>query len=387
MRFPGFEGDWYKKELSDFIDVITGIPLQSEDISEDKSGIPILRGINITEGFIRHSKEIDRYYPKDKTTKINKYLLEKGDLVIGMDGSKVGKNAALISQFDVGSILIQRVARVRALGNANTNYIFQKVFSKEFQNYVDVVNTSSGIPHISLQQIKDFKTGFPPDLSEQEKIAAFLTLIDERITTQNKIIEQLETLIKGLNEKLLMQEIRFKDENGADFPKWEKHGLGELLNYDQPTKYLVDSTEYDDSYDVPVLTAGKTFILGYSNETHGIFSENLPVIIFDDFTTALKFVNFPFKVKSSAMKILLPKKGVNIYYVFEAMKSIEYNIGGHERHWISKYSKIEISVPCSEEQTKIANFLLRVAEKIETEKGILRGYQHQKQFLLTSLFI
>ncbi|GAA4466880.1 hypothetical protein GCM10023093_21720 [Nemorincola caseinilytica] len=160
-----------------------------------------------------------------------------------------------------------------------------------------------------------------------------------------------------------------------------------MLDYEQPTKYLVNSIEYDDDYVTPVLTAGKTFILGYTNETHGIFSCGLPVIIFDDFTTDIKFVNFPFKAKSSAMKILLPKKGVNIYYVFEAMKSINYIIGGHERHWISKYSKIEIPVPSIEEQTKIASFLSVISEKIENERIILKKYLSQKKYLLASLFI
>ncbi len=159
------------------------------------------------------------------------------------------------------------------------------------------------------------------------------------------------------------------------------------MDYDQPIKYLVNSTEYDDNYVVPVLTAGKTFILGYTNETHGIFSHGLPVIIFDDFTTDIKFVNFPFKVKSSAMKILLPKKGVNIYYVFEAMKSINYIIGGHERHWITKYSKIKIPAPSIEEQTKIASFLSVISGKIEIERKILKECLSQKMYLLASLFI
>ena len=78
---------------------------------------------------------------------------------------------------------------------------------------------------------------------------------------------------------------------------------------------------------------------------------------------------------------------MNIYYVFEAMKLIDYSIGGHERHWISKYSKIIIPAPCSKEQTKIANFLAGIAEKIETERRILKEYQRQKQYLLASLFI
>ena len=94
------------------------------------------------------------------------------------------------------------------------------------------------------------------------------------------------------------------------------------MDYKQPTKYIVESTKYNDSYKTPVLTAGKSFIKGYTNETDGIFN-NLPTIIFDDFTTATQFVNFEFKVKSSAMKILKVKKNnVNVKFVYESMKNI-----------------------------------------------------------------
>ena len=92
--------------------------------------------------------------------------------------------------------------------------------------------------------------------------------------------------------------------NGVEFKP-----LGDLLDYEQPTKYIVRSTEYDDSYKTPVLTAGQSFILGYTDEEDGIYqaSKESPVIIFDDFTTSFHWVDFPFKVKSSAMKILYPK--------------------------------------------------------------------------------
>ena len=86
---------------------------------------------------------------------------------------------------------------------------------------------------------------------------------------------------------------------------WIECSFGDLLDYEQPTKYIVNSTEYNDKYEIPVLTAGKSFIKGYTNETVGIFNK-LPTIIFDDFTTATQYVNFKFKVKSSAMKILVP---------------------------------------------------------------------------------
>ena len=94
------------------------------------------------------------------------------------------------------------------------------------------------------------------------------------------------------------------------------------MDYEQPTNYLVSSTEYRDIFDTPVVTAGKTFILGYTNETTGIFKENLPVIIFDDFTTATQFINFPFKAKSSAMKILKSKENINLKFIYEPRESL-----------------------------------------------------------------
>ena len=98
---------------------------------------------------------------------------------------------------------------------------------------------------------------------------------------------------------------------------WKEVKLGDVLDYEQPTKYIVKSTKYDDKFKTPVLTAGKSFLKGYTNETEGI-REDLPVIIFDDFTTASQFVTFPFKVKSSAMKILTTKrKDVNLKYMLQ----------------------------------------------------------------------
>ena len=127
--------------------------------------------------------------------------------------------------------------------------------------------------------------------------------------------------------------------------EWKEYELGKLLLYEQPTAYIVESTDYSDAYNIPVLTAGKSFILGYTNETTGIFDQ-LPVIIFDDFTTATQYVNFKFKVKSSAMKILhintdlvLPK------YVYYRMQIIQFDHCTHKRYWIQQYSKIKIVVP------------------------------------------
>jgi type I restriction enzyme, S subunit len=135
------------------------------------------------------------------------------------------------------------------------------------------------------------------------------------------------------------------------------------LAYEQPSPYLVSSTEYSASGEVPVLTAGKTFVLGYTNETHGIYSA-LPVIIFDDFTTASKYVTFPFKAKSSAMKMLNAKAGVNLRFVYERMNLIDFPIADHKRRWIAEFSKLEVATPGFAEQKAIAGVIADVDGEI-----------------------
>ena len=148
--------------------------------------------------------------------------------------------------------------------------------------------------------------------------------------------------------------------------KWPMIGLGEVLDYEQPTSYIVKSTNYADKHKTPVLTAGKSFILGYTNESEGIFKKGLPVIIFDDFTTATKLVDFPFKVKSSAMKILHAKKNkANIKYIFYAIQNIDFESSTHKRYWISEYSKIKIPLPPLDVQEKIVSEIEGFEENID----------------------
>lgn len=154
-----------------------------------------------------------------------------------------------------------------------------------------------------------------------------------------------------------------------EIPKgWARAIFENLLNFIQPTKFIVASTEYDDKNQTPVLTAGKSFILGKTNESNNIFNE-IPVIIFDDFTTATKFVNFPFKVKSSAMKILSPvSKLINIKYLYCYMQTLRINAHTHKRYWISHYSKLSVLLPPFREQHRI---VAKIEELFsELDKGI-----------------
>lgn len=143
--------------------------------------------------------------------------------------------------------------------------------------------------------------------------------------------------------------------NGVEYVK-----IGSVVNYEQPSKYLVKKADYKEEYSTPVLTAGQTFILGYTNEMNGIYnaSKDSPVIIFDDFTGAFKWVDFPFKVKSSAIKFLKANEKIAMLrYIFYVMGNINLTSTEHKRLWIGIYSELQIPLPALPVQREIVRIL------------------------------
>ena len=177
---------------------------------------------------------------------------------------------------------------------SNVDYLLHFFLTKKGKLLLELASPGGAGRNKTLGQ-KEFENlkFLIPSNPEQKQIADFLTSIGDKITQMKYKKSLLEQYKKGVMQKIFSQEIRFKDENEEDFPEWEEKTLGSVVDYEQPTKYIVETTDYDSCYETPVLTAGKTFILGYTNETHGIFTNSLPVIIFDDFTTSIQFVDFP----------------------------------------------------------------------------------------------
>ncbi|GAA7821074.1 restriction endonuclease subunit S [Helicobacter pylori] len=281
------------------------------------------------------------------------------------------------------------------------------------QNYLYSISNRSAIPYsISSNNIMQITIPIPPLEIQQEivKILDAFTELNTELNTElkarKKQYEYYQNMLLDFNgihsnhkdakmsaktyPKRLQTLLQTLAPKGVEFRK-----LGEVLEYDQPNKYCVTSKEFDKSYPTPVLTAGKTFILGYTNEKDNIYqaSKSSPVIIFDDFTTATQWVDFPFKVKSSAMKILLPKNPtINIRFIFFYMQTIPYNISGeHTRQWISRYSQITIPIPPLEIQQEIVkildqflalttDLLAGIPAEIEARK---KQYEYYREKLLT----
>lgn len=314
---------------------------------------------------------------------ISKFSLEIDDILM-CEGGEVGRCA--IWQGSEETIFYQKaIHRLRSNG---------KIIPKFFQFYMEKIagtkllddySTKTSIAHLTQEKLVTLPVRLPP-LPEQKKIAHILSAWDKAIDTTEKLLVNSQQQKKALMQKLLTGKKRLLDGNGVRFSEeWHRAELGTLLDYKQPTAYLVDSTAYDDAYATPVLTAGKSFVLGYTNEEHGIYQEDLPVIIFDDFTTDSKFVDFPFKAKSSAMKILTAKKGVSIKYVFEAMQLLDFQVGGHQRHWISIYSNLVIPLPDKEEQQKIAHVLSVADQEISVLRDRLAALKNGKKALMQQL--
>ena len=241
---------------------------------------------------------------------------------------------------------------------------------KETEKLIDIINiTKSKILDLAI------RGKLVPQNPNDEPASVLLERIraeKEELIKQGKIKrDKKESIIfrgddNSYYEKNGENIVNIADEIPFDIPRnWSFIRLKDVLEYEQPTPYIVESTDYKNDYSIPVLTAGKSFIIGYTNETSGIKTD-LPVIIFDDFTTDSKYVDFPFKVKSSAMKILTAnEKLINTKYAFYAMQCIECDCYNHKRYWISDFSNKLIPLPPLEEQLNIVHTIEKLYNYIE----------------------
>ena len=229
--------------------------------------------------------------------------------------------------------------------------------------------------NLSYDIIEKFKIAYPT-FQEQEKLNKFIALLDERIATQSKIIDKLQSLIKGIRNEIfgkLRKNIGF---NAV---------VGDVLDYEQPQSYIVENTEYTNE-GTPVLTANKAFVLGYTLETDGIYDKG-DCIIFDDFTLDCKYVDFPFKVKSSAIKILTAKNKELLRYTFEFLKYLDLSTEEHKRHYIAETQNQEFILPTEQIVKTIAYIFSTLSLRMETAVKQRDVYEKQKQYLLRQMFI
>ena len=354
------------------------------------------------------------YIDKESYDFLEKSKLYGGELMLSNIGASIGK-VFKVPHLDTPMSLAPNAIILRFFNDITCDY-FEYVF-KSFvgQNYLQFLSGGAAMPKFNKTDLRAMIVPVPP-IKEQERIVesvknTFIGIDDLDIsysglanTIQSVKSKILDLAIRGKlvpqdpNDEpasVLLERIRAEKEElikqgkikrdkkesvifkGDDNSYYEKYGeklpsgwvvtnFETILEYEQPTKYIVHDTNYKPTYKTPVLTAGKSFILGYTNETDNIF-DDLPVIIFDDFTTESKFVDFSFKVKSSAMKILhinqdlvLPK------YAFYLMQATEIDHDNDQRYWISTYSQEIVALPPINEQERILTALEHYFNLLDT---------------------
>jgi type I restriction enzyme, S subunit len=366
-------GEWDVKKISEITSLMTNgfVGTIKSQYTELNNGVLYIQGYNVWEnsfnfnGIKRVKKEFHQAHLKS--------CLQEGDLLTIQTGD-IGVTTVVPREL-VGSnchaLIITRFKKGKAAPKFYS-YYFNSIYGRQ---RLKEIETGSTMKHINVGHMIDLFIPIPP-VEEQTAIAKALSDADALITSLEKLIAKKQNIKQGAMQQLLQ-------------PKkgWLEKKLDDYLDYEQPTEYIVTDTEYNDNNQTPVLTAGKSFVLGYTNEEFGIF-RNVPVIIFDDFTTATKYVDFHFKVKSSAMKILTPKNAdVNLRFVYEIMQRIDYpmGLGDHKRHWIGEYRHIEIKVPLPEEQNRIAHILGDMDKEIEKLHQQLAKYKMVKQGMMQNL--
>jgi len=226
----------------------------------------------------------------------------------------------------------------------------QHKISKAVSRYLDLI-----------ESIHDFEQGLRAE-TDLVKSRILDLAIHGKLVPQDQNDEPAIELLRRINPDFTPSDNLHYEET---LPLgWSLCRLEDILEYEQPQAYIVKSTDYSEEYETPVLTPGKSFILGYTNESDGICN-TLPVIIFDDFTTESKYVDFPFKVKSSAMKILRVKGEIDIRYVTFFMSITRLTGDSHKRYWISEYSKLCIPLPPLQEQKRIVAKIVELNEQLD----------------------
>jgi len=371
LRFPEFEGTWEIRKLGDIAEKI-GDGLHGTPLYVDESDYYFINGNNLVNGKVEineNTKKIDieTYIKNDKG-------LKKNSLLISINGT-IGN----IAKYNNEKVMLGKSVAYYNF-HKNSDFFYFSLQTKSIQDFFNSELTGSTIKNLSLKTLRETYVATPSD-EEQEKIANFLSLIDERIQTQSKIIEQLETLIREFRNQIFNRRIRFKDEHANEFSKWREVIIGDILKIGNGKDY-----KHLQSGEIPVFGTG-----GFMDWVNSYLFEGETVCIGRKGT-----INKPMYYNGKiwtvdtlfythSFKSCIPKF---VYYLFKSINWLEYNeASGVPSLSKTTIEKISINLPSLEEQNRIATFLSKIDQKIQFEKSVLQQLEKQKKYLLQQMFV
>ena len=379
LRFPEFEGEWEVKKLGEIAEKI-GDGLHGTPSYTDESNYYFINGNNLINGKIEiteNTKKIDA-----KTFLKNDKNLRKNTLLISINGT-IGN----IAKYNNENVMLGKSVGYFNF-EENSDFLYFVLQTSPVQEHFKSELTGSTIKNLSLKTLRETNLRLPSQ-DEQQKVASFLSLIDERITTQNKIIEGLKKLKVATAKKIFSQELRFKDDNGNDFPEWEEDCLENVCDIKKGEQFNKEDLNEIGLY--PCLNGGIS-PSGFSEK----YNTDENTITISEGGNSCGFVNImktKFWLGGHCYKILLFKK-ISLMYFYQLLKFNEQNVmnlrvgSGLPNIQMKSLKRFTIKISTSEsEHNKIANFLSAIDSKIDIESQLLQKLEEQKKFLLQNMFV
>ena len=368
---------WEQRKIKDYVNYRRGSfpqPYGKKEWYGGNNSMPFVQVVDVKENLhlADHTKQRISKLAQPKSV-----FVPAGEVLVTVQGS-IGKVA--ITQYPS---YIDRTLIVFEKYNTRTDkYFWAYTLQRKFE--IEKRKAPGGtIKTITKKALSDFSIPIT-NYEEQGYLGTFFLKVDKLLTLYEKKKQLLTQLKQGIVNFLITKngqkpQLRFSGFNN----NWESKSFEKLLNYEQPTKYIVKKADYI-SQGTPVLTANKSFVLGYTNETN--VYQNIPAIIFDDFTLESKSVDFPFMVKSSAIKILTSENS-NLFFIYQLLNNQRFVQEGHSRHYISVVQKKKVLVPSIQEQNKISDLIKQLEDNIELNSNTIVLLKKLKEFLLQSMFL
>ena len=385
IRFKGFTDDWEQRKLGDIGSTFTGL---SGKTKED-FGHGCAKFVTYMNVFSNPIATLDKTEPIEIDNKQNE--VKYGDIFFTTSSEtpeEVGMSSVWLENKE-NIYLNSFCFGYRPIEKNNPYYMAYMLRANNFRTKMTLLAQGISRYNISKNAAMDIEIQLPK-IKEQESIGKLFYEIDNLITLHQRKYNKLLELKKSLLEKMFPQnnsvipEIRFK----GFTDDWEQRKFENIFDYERPDKYIVSSDEYLETSKIPVLTANKAFILGYTDEINA-YKKEKESIIFDDFTLDSKFVDFPYMVKSSAIKILTlkDKNNNNLRFNYELLSNHKFNMLGHARHYISVVQPEEILTTNKSEQDKIANIMANIDNLITLHQCKHDKLNKIKQSLLNDMFV
>ncbi len=419
MRFPEFQDEWVQKKLGEVVDKVNSgkTPLGGEAVYT-KEGILFIRSQNVNNDKLELENSV--FIPELVNDQMKNSIVQANDILLNITGASLGRSCVVPNNFKSGNVN-QHVCIIR-LNKLYSPKFEQPLFSSsKGQTIFTSLQTGSGREGLNFESIRSIKF-FAPIPDEQQKIASFLSLINERITTQNKIIEGLKLSKKILIKKIFNQQLSFDGRHNNNFPEWEKKKIKELFSFkitnsfsreqlnhkngkvknihygDIHTRFqtLFDIEKEEVPYINPEVNINKINEENYCATGDMIFADASEDLI--DVGKSIEIVNLNNQKLLAGLHTILARPISNTFsigfcgYLFKSDRirtQIQKESQGSKVLSISavRLSNISFSIPCIEEQIKITNFLSSIDSKIDIEIRFLQKLEQQKKFLLQNLFV